>query len=78
MPKQQSDDQQSDFPRAIGNPARRALALAGYTRLDQLPQVSAAALLQLHGVGPKAIGVLRQALAEKGLSFAADTRAKAE
>lgn len=58
-----------DLP-PIGAPATRALTLAGYTRLSQLTQVAAADLLKLHGVGPKAIRILREALAAQGLSFA--------
>jgi hypothetical protein len=54
----------------------RALARAGYSRLDQLDQldqvdqVSEAGLRRLHGVGPKALAVLSEALAANGLSFA--------
>lgn len=59
----------TSFPKAIGNPARQALVHAGYTRLEQLPGLSEKELLKLHGVGPKALGVLRSALAERGLSF---------
>ena len=65
------DQPEGDLPRGAGQPARRALAAAGYTRLDQLAAVSEAELLALHGVGPKAIAQLRQALAGKGLCFAA-------
>lgn len=65
-----SNESESDLPLKIGNPARRALARAGYVRLEQLTQVSEAELLKLHGMGPKALGLLRQALAAKGLSFA--------
>ncbi|MFD9498105.1 DNA-binding protein [Streptomyces sp. NPDC060035] len=61
-----------DFPHGVGNPARRALHAAGYTALDQLPAVSEAELKRLHGVGPKAVGVLRAALAAKGLAFAGE------
>lgn len=60
----------ADFPRGIGNPATNALVAAGYTRLAQLTKVSEAEILALHGVGPKAIRVLREVLAERGLSFA--------
>lgn len=60
----------SDLPRGIGAPARRALATAGYTRLAQLTSVGEAELLQLHDVGPRAIGLLRAALATQGLAFA--------
>ena len=58
----------SAFPK-IGSPATRALEAAGYTRLEQLTKVSEAELGQLHGMGPKALGILRETLKEKGLSF---------
>jgi uncharacterized protein YdhG (YjbR/CyaY superfamily) len=56
------------FPR-LGAPARRALSAAGYTRLDQLAQVSERDLKKLHGMGPSAITTLREALQKRGLSF---------
>ncbi|WP_035407523.1 DNA-binding protein [Bacillus sp. SJS] len=59
----------NDFPPKLGKPAQRALAGAGYVRLEQLTEVSEKELLKLHGMGPKAIGQLREALQEKGLSF---------
>lgn len=60
----------SDLPRGIGAPARRALAAAGIDRLEQLAQFRETDLLRLHGLGPKAMRLLREALAERGLSFA--------
>ncbi|MCA0456075.1 MAG: hypothetical protein LCI00_19005 [Chloroflexi bacterium] len=63
------DAADSDFP-FIGKVAKRELANAGYTRLEQLPAVSEAELLKIHGVGPKATRILGEALAEKGLAFA--------
>ena len=51
----------------IGAPASRALHGAGYTGLGQLTGVPRATLAALHGVGPKALRVLDQALAEHGL-----------
>lgn len=60
---------ESDFP-FIGRPARDALFAAGYTHLSQLTNLSEANLLALHGVGPKAIRILRETLAAQGLSFA--------
>ncbi len=54
----------------LSAPARRALAAAGYTRLEQFADVTEAELLQLHGLGPTAIVALRRALEENGLSFA--------
>jgi DNA-directed RNA polymerase alpha subunit len=60
----------SDLPRGVGRPARCALAEAGYTRLEQLTAVRETEILKLQGVGPKAVGEIRRALAEKGMSFA--------
>ena len=62
----------SAFPK-IGAPATRALESAGYSHLEQLTKVTEAELSQLHGMGPKALGILRETLKEKGLSFKADT-----
>lgn len=59
-----------DWPRGDSKPAQRALAGAGYTRLEQLTRVTEADLLKLHGMGPKALGALREALQARGLSFA--------
>ncbi len=59
----------SAIPAGIGKPALRALTAAGYTRLDQLAEVKEDDLLKLHGVGPKAIRVLRAALQASGVSF---------
>jgi predicted flap endonuclease-1-like 5' DNA nuclease len=53
----------------MGAPATRALAAAGYTELSQLADVSEEELKALHGVGPKALRVLREALRERGLSL---------
>jgi hypothetical protein len=63
---------ESDFPK-LSAPARRALANAGYVRLEQLAGVTDAELRGLHGMGPSAITALRQALAERGLSPQAAT-----
>ncbi len=68
-PKTQSEEPEHDFPKSIGRPATRALLGAGYTRLEQLTKVSEADIKQLHGVGPKAVTILRATLAEKGWSF---------
>lgn len=60
---------ESDLPVKLAAPARRALAAAGYTRLEQLTGVGETELLRLRGMGPKAIRQLREALAERGLSL---------
>ena len=62
----------SAFPK-IGAPATRALESAGYSHLEQLTKITEAELGQLHGMGPKALGILRESLEEKGLSFKAGT-----
>jgi hypothetical protein len=54
----------------LAAPARRALAAAGYMRLEQLGAASEAELLALHGMGPNAIKTLRVALEAAGLAFA--------
>jgi uncharacterized protein YdhG (YjbR/CyaY superfamily) len=70
---QRATQQQSDIPR-IGQPAHRALAAAGVQHLKQLTEFSEEEVRQWHGIGPKALGLLRNALAEKGLSFAGEKR----
>jgi hypothetical protein len=68
MKTERSDQPESDLP-PLSQPATRALAAAGYTRLAQLARCSEAELLKLHGLGPNALAKLRSALAEAGLSF---------
>lgn len=60
----------SEFPARLGRPARRALAVHGYTRWAHLTRVTPAELLALHGVGPKAVRILTEELATRGLAFA--------
>ena len=55
-----------EMPR-IGAPATGALRPAGYTRLGQLAGVPRATLAALHGVGPKALRIIDEALAGHGL-----------
>jgi predicted flap endonuclease-1-like 5' DNA nuclease len=42
---------------------------AGYRRLEQLAALREAEVSALHGVGPKAVRILREALAARGLAF---------
>lgn len=60
--------QETDFPK-IGAPANRALEAEGYTQLKQLTTLSETELLQMHGVGLKAVRILKETMKEKGLSF---------
>ncbi|SFP60555.1 hypothetical protein SAMN05660464_3652 [Geodermatophilus dictyosporus] len=55
-----------ELPR-IGAPATRALHGAGHTGLGQLAGVPRTELAALHGVGPKALRLIEEALAEHGL-----------
>jgi len=57
------------LPRNIGAPATRALTAAGYTELRQLANVPATDLKKLHGVGPKTLRLLQEALEQQGLSL---------
>ncbi|MEU4835142.1 hypothetical protein [Streptosporangium sp. NPDC023615] len=58
-----------DLPRSIGTPATRALVAAGVTSLADVAGRTEAELLELHGMGPKAVRVLGEALAGSGRSF---------
>lgn len=68
-----ANNSDSGFPAGVSQPALRALQGAGIQRLEQLTAYSEADLLRLHGMGPKALGLLRQALEARGLAFAART-----
>jgi predicted flap endonuclease-1-like 5' DNA nuclease len=68
---QNSTPPPTEFPRGIGRVATRELALHGYTTYEQLTHVTAQHLLSIHGVGPKAVRILGEELATRGLSFAA-------
>jgi len=57
------------FVDGLSAPARRALADAGYTRIEQFTKLSEAEVGRLHGMGPKGVELIRRALAAKGLSF---------
>ena len=65
----ESTEEPTEYPSGIGTTARRALALTGLTTCDQLTRVSEADLEALHGIGPKALRILRESLAERGQSF---------
>ncbi len=62
----------TDLPAGLSNPARQALATIEVTQLDQLADYQAKDILNLHGMGPKGIRILREALAERGMAFAGE------
>jgi hypothetical protein len=61
--------QRDDFPEGLSRPARRALAGAGYVRLEQLAEVSEDEVSGLHGMGSRGMEQIRRALDSRGLSF---------
>jgi hypothetical protein len=63
------DEDDDDLPAGIGKPAFQALKATGFARLDQFTRVTQDDLLKLHGVGPRAVRILRGALDARGLSF---------
>ncbi|MFD1861202.1 hypothetical protein EHW97_08615 [Aeromicrobium camelliae] len=60
----------TEFPNAIGRPAAAALRAHDITTYAQLAELSSDALLEMHGVGPKAVRVLSEELSARGLAFA--------
>lgn len=64
------DERVSDLPAGLSKPAQRALAGAGYVRLEQFTTLHEVDLLRLHGMGPKALDLIRRALLATGRSFA--------
>lgn len=53
----------------IGAPAQRALAQNKIRKLEQLARHTEREVLLWHGIGPKAIGLLKAALKQRGISF---------
>ncbi len=56
----------------IGRPATQALAQIGVRNVEQLANYTEEEILALHGVGPKAIRILRPVMAETDVSFRDD------
>jgi DNA-directed RNA polymerase alpha subunit len=64
-----SKKREKDFPR-LAAPARRALERAGVQTLADLAKFSEEEVEQWHGIGPRALNELRQALHAHSLAFA--------
>jgi predicted flap endonuclease-1-like 5' DNA nuclease len=58
-----------DLPDEIGKTAARELSINGITSLEQVAEHSTKELLAMHGVGPKAVRTLGEALSEQGLGY---------
>lgn len=54
----------------MGRPANAALVAHGVTTLEQVATMTERELLAVHGVGPKAVAILRDELAARGLRLA--------
>ncbi len=60
-----------DLPNEIGKTAARELSYNGIDSLQKVSEHSKKELLAIHGVGPKAVAILSEALAARGLDFKA-------
>jgi predicted flap endonuclease-1-like 5' DNA nuclease len=58
-----------DLPNEIGKTAARELALNGISTLEQVAGHTRKELVAIHGVGPKAIRILGETLAARGLDY---------
>lgn len=74
MTEKQAENPLNDLPKTSA-PAQRALDSVGIATLAQLSRFRRAEIAKLHGMGPKALGILAQALAAKGLTFAEESPA---
>lgn len=57
------------FLSLLSNPARQALEHEGITTLQRLSDFTEREILRLHGMGPRSMPILRDALLSEGLSF---------
>ncbi|MEZ2388656.1 hypothetical protein AB6813_03765 [bacterium RCC_150] len=57
------------LPKGLSVPARRALAHEGLETLEQLAEFGEERLAALHGMGPKAMAQLSDAMEEAGIDF---------
>ncbi len=69
MKHSKPDESESNLPSRLSQPALRALASVGITRLEQLTDKTESEIKKLHGMGPSGMKLLREALEHKGLSF---------
>lgn len=54
---------------SIGKPATNALNQLGIFHLEQLADLDEKNLSKIHGIGPKAVKILKEAMTEKALKF---------
>jgi hypothetical protein len=70
MTSQSKGQPESAFPKGLAKPAPRALASVGVTSLDKVARFSESQLLELQGMGPRAIEAIKTALQVQGNSLA--------
>lgn len=68
-PNESTHPNRAAFPPGMGGPSLRALNAAGVRAVVELEAWREADLLALHGVGPKVLGILRDALSASGRRF---------
>lgn len=68
-----TNEHRTPLPAGLGAPARRALDAADIRRLDDLTNWSRDELLDLHGMGPKAMRTLADALDTNGMLLRNDS-----
>jgi hypothetical protein len=68
-----TDEHTTPLPARLGAPARRALDSAGIRSLDDLTDWTRDELLDLHGIGPKAMRTLTDTLDIHGQSLRHDS-----
>lgn len=69
MVTKRGDTRAAPFPTGVAQPAVRALASVGVTRLEDATRFTEAELAALHGMGPKALGIIKDALRAQGKSL---------
>ncbi|HMG86033.1 MAG TPA: helix-hairpin-helix domain-containing protein [Terracidiphilus sp.] len=69
MAKKAISEGKETWPKGVAKPAQRALASAGYKSVDQLANAREEDLAALHGMGQKALDILRDALKQRGKTF---------
>lgn len=68
-PTEKTHPNREAFPAGIPGPALRALKSGGIRSMDDLTRWTEADLAALHGMGPKSLRILRDALASSGRNF---------
>ncbi len=61
------ESQTSEFPKTMGKVAPRELAVNGINTLKQASKYTEKELLAIHGVGPKAVRIIKEELAKQKL-----------